>query len=241
MNRLDWAMAVIVALMAVGGLRRGLVRSVVGLASQIGALIAAYLLTRPVSLTLEERFGLAGRLGSMLGRYIHLPADFGRTTVTNLSTGQLWTMLSDSGLPEHYKDAVMAWVADSPAKASVTLARFIHESLGMLLLNALTFIGLVLVARLVIGLVGRGVSGTVHALGAGPLDRLGGLALGAGQGVILCALILGLGLPLLGLDATAGIAAAVNESRFAPLLLDAFYQVTPWLRQIGQTVWERMR
>jgi uncharacterized membrane protein required for colicin V production len=241
MNWLDWTMVAIVGLMALGGLRRGFIKSLVGLASQVGSLVAAFLLTRPVSIFLEERFHLAGQLGTILARHLRLPADFGRTTITNLNTGQLWAMLTESGLPEQYKDAVMTWVADSPAKANITLARFIQDSLGMLLLNAITFFALMMLVRLVIALLGYGVSGTVNALGAGPLDHLGGFALGAAQGAIICALILGLGMPLMGVDSASGVSAAVNASRFAPPLLEGFYQVTPWLRQIGQTVWERLR
>lgn len=241
MNWVDWSMAGIVGILALAGLRRGFIKSLVGLASQIGSLVAAFLLTRPVSIFLEQRFHLAGQLGGMLARHLRLPADFSRTAITNLDTGQLWAMLNNSGLPEQYKDAVMTWVADSPAQVNVTLARFIQDSLGMLLLNAITFIGLMMLTRLVIALLGHGVYGTVHALGAGPLDHLGGFALGAGQGVIMCALILGLGMPLLGVGSASLVSDAVSLSRFAPSLIDAFYQVTPWLRQIGQTVWERMR
>jgi uncharacterized membrane protein required for colicin V production len=241
MNWVDWTIIAIIALMALSGLRRGLIKTVVGFAAQIGALIAAFVLTKPVSLWLELRFNAASRLADFLARYIQLPPDFAKTTVTNLSSGQLWAMLDSSGLPEQYKDAVMTWVADSPAGVSVTLSRFIQESLGMLLLNVLTFIALLTVSRIAIGLVGRAFSGTVHAVGAGALDHLGGLGLGAAQGVIVCALILGLGLPMLSMDSMSNIAGAVRVSRFAPPLLDAFYQITPWLRQAGQAIWERPR
>lgn len=239
MNSVDGVIAVVIFLMAFAGLRRGFVKTLAGLASQIGALVAAFLLTRPVSFWLQERFGLAGQLGAVLARYIRLPADFGRTSLSSLSSGQLFSMLNSSGLPEQYKDAVMTWVADSPAQANITLARFIQDSLGMLLLNVLTFIGLMVITRIVISIVGQGISGTIHAMGVGALDHLGGFAFGVAQGVLMCALVLGLAMPLLTVEAASGIADAVRQSRLAPPLLDAFYQITPWLRQIGQSIWGR--
>ncbi|MDP2871286.1 MAG: CvpA family protein [Bacillota bacterium] len=239
MNWVDWVIAAVISLTAFGGLRRGFVKTIARLASQIGALVAAFVLTRPVSFWLEEQFGLAGQLGALLARYIQLPADFGRTTLTNLSSGQLWSMLDGSGLPEQFKDAVMTWVADSPAQANMTLARFIQDSLGMLVLSVLTFIGLMVITRILIGIVGQGVSGTVNAMGAGALDHLGGLAFGVAQGVLVCALVLGLGMPLLSVQAASGLADAVRQSRLAPPLLNAFYEIIPWLRQIGQSIWKR--
>ncbi len=127
MNWLDWAIIAIVTVTAVVGARRGFVLTVMRLASQVGSFVGAFLLTRPVVGILEARFGLAARLADYIGRYIKLPPDFAQTVVTGLSSGELWSMLDRTGLPEQYKDAVMTWMAGSTDKAAVTLERFIHE------------------------------------------------------------------------------------------------------------------
>jgi len=241
MNWLDWVVAVIVALSAFSGARRGFVMTVVRFASTVGSLIGAFLFTRPVVALLDARFALAARLADLIGRYVKLPPDFAKTTVTGLSTGQLWTMLDQTGLPEQYKDAVMTWMTGSLAGAEISLERFIQETLGMLVLNVLTFVGLLILIRFLVHLIGRGFSETADSLGIGGVDRLAGLALGAAQGLLICALILGLGLPLLSVSSMAGVAAAVQSSKLAPRLVGAFYTVAPWLRQIGQSIWERFR
>ncbi len=240
MNWVDWVIVVVILGTTMTGFRRGFVLTLTGLIAQIGSLVAAYFLTKPVASFLETRFGWASSLAGFLGKYIHLPADFSSTGVSNLSSGQLWSMLERSGLPEQYKDAVVTWIADSPGTAVVTLDRFIHQSLGMLLLNVLVFVGLLFIARWVITLFGKGVSEAVHTVGAGGLDRVGGLALGAAQGGLFVALILGLIMPFVATWSPAG-AAAVNASRLGTLFLSGFYVIVPWLRQIGQTVWERFK
>lgn len=241
MNWLDWAIIGVVAINALAGARRGLFRTVVRFLSHVGSLIGAFLLTRPVSALLDARFGLTAKLTDFIGRFISLPADFARTTVTGLSTGELWTMLDKTGLPEQYKDAVMTWMAGAAGNAAVTLERFIQESLGMLALSVLTFIGLMIAIQVAVHLVVTVIYGATDLSGNGGIDTLAGLALGAAQGVLIAALILGLGLPLLSMSSMGGVASALEASRLAPHLLGAFYTVAPWLRQIGQALWERFR
>jgi|GEM_PF-1415333 len=240
-NWLDWAIVAVVALAALGGLRRGLVLTLTNLVGFVGALVAAFVLTKPTAAFLEARFGFAASLAGVIARWVKLPADFAVTRVTELSSGQLGTMLERSGLPEQYKDAVVTWVADAPGTAAASLAEFIHQGLGMLLLNAITFLVLLGLARAVIGLFGKSLSSTVRYLGAGWVDHFGGLALGFVQGALICAILLGLALPLIAAGALAGLNDAVNESGLAPPLLSGFYMVTPWLRQIGLGIWERIR
>ncbi len=240
MNWVDWVIIVIILGTTVRGARRGFILTLTGLAAQVGSIVAAFILTRPLTSFLETRLGWASALASFLGRHIKLPAEFGSTGISNLSSGQLWSLLEQSGLPEQYKDAVVTWIADSPGGTAVTLQAFIHQSLGMLLLNALVFIALLILARWVITLFGRGVSEAVRTVGAGGLDRAGGFALGLAQGALLVALVLGLTLPFLATWSPAG-AAAINASWLGTLFINGFYMIAPWLSQVGQSVWDRFK
>jgi uncharacterized membrane protein required for colicin V production len=240
MNWVDWGIVVIVAIATLSGLRRGMILTLTGLAAQIGSLIAAFVLTRPVSVFLETRFAWAARLATWLAGSIRLPADFATTKVSELTSGELWTMLEQSGLPEQYQDAIVTWIAESPGTSQATLAEFIHQSLGMLLLNVLVFVGLLILTRWLIRAFGRGVSDAAHTVGAGGIDRLGGMALGLLQGAVAVALILGLALPFLATWAPA-VVAAVNASLLSPWLIQGFHLVAPWLSQIGLTIWDRLR
>ena len=112
----------------------------------------------------------------------------------------------------------------------------------MLLLNVLAFIVIWILARWLIGLFGKGLSSAADQLGMGPLDHMGGLALGVVQTALMMAIGLGLALPLLTASTFSGLSDIINsQSLLAPPLISAFYWVMPWLRQIGQTVWERIR
>jgi uncharacterized membrane protein required for colicin V production len=239
-NWLDWAIVFVVGLGAVNGLRRGFVLTLTRLVSLVGALVAAFVLTKPAVAILETRFGFATSLSQTIARWVRLPADFAVTRVSELSAGQLGAMLERSGLPEQYQDAVVTWIAEAPGQAAVSLARFIHQGLALLLLNVITFVVLLGLARWVISLFGKGVASAVHHVGAGPLDHLGGLGLGAAQGLLFACIALGLLLPVLATGTLVGIQDAVGESRFAAPLLSGFYIVSPWLRQIGTTIWERI-
>lgn len=240
MNWVDWVIVIVIAGTALTGLRRGFVLTLTRLVAQIVPLVAAFILTKPVAAFLETRFGWASSLAAFLGRYIKLPSDFSSTGVSNLSSGQLWSMLEKTGLPEQYKDAVVTWVAESPGGAQASLASFIQQSLGMLLLNVFVFIGLLLVGRWVITLFGKGVSEAVHTVGAGGLDRVGGLLLGTAQGGLYVAVFLGLCMPFLATWSPTG-AEAINSSRLGSVFLGSFYMIIPWLRQIGQSVWARLQ
>ena len=240
MNWVDWVIVAIVAVATMSGLRRGFILTLTGLAAQIGSLVAAFVLTRPVSLFFETRFGWASRLAGWLAGSIRLPADFSTTRVTDLTSGELWTMLESSGLPEQYKDAIVTWIAEFSGSSQVTLAEFIHHSLGMLLLNVLVFIGLLVISRWLIRAFGRGVSDAAHTVGVGGLDRLAGLGIGFLQGSIVVALLLGLSLPFLATWSPIAV-AAVDESLIGHWFLGAFHLVAPWLGQVGQTIWDRLK
>lgn len=240
LNWVDWLIVAIVGYTALCGLRRGLVLTLTRFVGQIGALVAAFVLTRPASALLETRFGLASRLAGFVARFVRLPEDFGQVFVDRLSSGQLWGLLDRSGLPVQYREAVVTWIADAPGAAAVSLTEFIHQGLGMLLLNVITFVGLLVLANWVVSLFGRGVSGTVRHMGADPLDRLGGLGLGGVQGALICAVVLGLGMPFLATSGFAAVGEAVDGSLLAAPLLNGFYVVSPWLRQIGAVIWERL-
>lgn len=241
MNWLDWALVLLIGWTSLNGLRRGFIVTLTRLVGLVGAIIAAFVLTKPVSAFLETRYSVASSLANVLARYIRLPTDFGQTLVSDLTSGQLWALLEQSGLPEQYKNAVVTWIAESPGPATVDLARFIHQGLAMLLLNAITFLVLLAAGRWVVALFGRGLSKTARAIGVGGLDHLGGLALGLAQGGLVAALALGLALPLMATGALQPVNDAVNDSLLALPLLAAFYAVTPWLHQIGLGIWERLR
>jgi uncharacterized membrane protein required for colicin V production len=240
MNWVDWVIVVVIVVAALSGFRRGLILTVTGLAAQVGSLIAAFLLTRPVSVFLETRFSWAAGLARWIGGYINLPAEFATTPVSELTSGELLTMLQQSGLPEQYRDAIVTWIAEAPGASEATLAEFIHQSLGILLLNVLVFVGLWILSKWIIRAFGRGVSDAAHTVGVGGLDRVGGLLVGGLKGALVVCLVLGLAMPFLS-TWSAEIVAATDESILSPWFLKAFYLVAPWLRQVGQTIWDRLQ
>lgn len=240
MNWLDWLILAVVGLSAVQGLRRGLVLTLTRLISLVGAIVAALVLTRPVVTFLETRFGLVTSFSQAVAGWVRLPADFAATKVSELSAGQLVALLERSGLPEPYQEAVVAWIAETPGQVALSLDRFIHQGLALLLANAVAFLVLLVLARCVIGLFGRTLSGALHSLGAGSLDYLGGLALGAAQAALILGLLLGLSQPWLAAGAPQALQEAVTGSRLAGPLLEGFHLISPWLRQVGAAVWQRL-
>lgn len=178
---LDIALAVIFIGAAITGFRKGFLKSLIGLFSNIVALIASYKLSAPVALQIDAQFGAVAMIAQKIRGILPMPENFSGVMASFEGMGQLYTYLENSFLPASVKESILAAVQQQVDAVGVgvyaTMADMICNTVATSLLRGLTFIGLWLIFCLVLFLISHVVAGVVHMVPVvGFIDRIGGMA-----------------------------------------------------------------
>lgn len=203
MNLVDYLILAVLIGSALGGLRRGLIRTVFQVVGLIAALVAGYVYAP----ALAARFtGLESVLAQWFARTLRLPA-LGGPGASSPFSGFI--------LPEAYQQGLRAHQG-----LSGTFSAGVGESLAHLVMVALAFLVIVLVVRAAFTLVGallRTVAVGPFALG----DRLAGACFGALQAAVLLGLQFTLIWPFLALDWLQPVGGYIARSPLAAWLTNA--------------------
>lgn len=235
MNLLDWGIVICLVLGALGGLRRGLVRSLLGLAGLVVGAILASQLYRPLCTLLETHYSWVSRLAGGIAPHLplastvaSLPADQGRALTDAIQVLDLPAFIT------RYLTASAGSVSALPAGATVGQA--LAYILASAIIGVLCFVAIFFAVQLAVTLVGGLLSRAVSVTPLGLVDHLAGLVLGAGWAAIMLTLVIG-GLGLLSsVPAFAFIQPALSGSKLAPTFESFFHFLLPkipgWLAPV---------
>lgn len=109
---LDWILAAIFIFAAFTGFRKGFLKSLIGLFGNLIALAGSYVLAAPVTVWLNEQFGIAGFLAGYIRDLLPMPDNFSVLLASFEGLGQLYTYLDQSFLPDSLKQSILAAVQE---------------------------------------------------------------------------------------------------------------------------------
>lgn len=223
---MDWLIVAALVLGGLRGLRRGLTRSVLGLAGLIMGLVLAVRFHRPLCEYLELHYATVTRLAERF--LLHLPL---ASTVSSSPAGDGSTLLETIqglALPEfitRYLVTGALHLGDIPEAATVgqTLSALVASSLVGVLCFVGIFFSVQLAALLLTTVIGGFISVTPLAI----VDRLAGLVLGSAYAAIVLTVLLG-GLSLVAaMPAFAFMAQPLESSSLTPVFLSLFRALLP--------------
>jgi len=225
-NVLDWIIVILLIGGAIGGLRRGLIRSLVGLGGVALGLVLASQFYRPLCGYLETHFSLVSRLAASLGPHLPLAA-----TVASAPAGQGAAFidairgLSLPAVITNYLAASAQNMAGLPA--GVTVGQALATLLASAMLGVLCFVAVFVVVQVVAVIVARLIAGAVAITPLHLVDHVTGGLLGAAWTAVFLTLIIG-GLGLLAsVPVFAFAQPALEGSRFAPVFIAWFQRLVP--------------
>lgn len=221
MNLVDLIIVALVAIGAFRGLRRGLVRSVLGLAGLVIGLVLASQLYRPLADYLELHYGTVSRMAAGITPHLPLASTVAATPAGE--SGALAGAIENLPLPElisRYLAAASEPAANLPGAATVGEA--LSHLLAGSIVGILCFVGIFIVTQVVTLLLASAISGLISITPLVVVDRLAGMALGAVYVAVILALVVG-GLSLVSaMPGFAFVGPALEGSQVAPFLLRAF-------------------
>lgn len=226
MNWVDWVIVAALALGAVRGYARGLVKSFLKAAGPIIGVTAAILYYQPLAAWLNKTLGWSTTVSAMVENTVSLPT---MTMPGDNPLLQLTRTLGELHLPPALTKTLVDQINQlsglTVQSIAINVGRFVAELVSRALVNAVAFALIVLVVKvaadLIVGLLSQGLG-----IGGGDLDRLGGLAFGLLQSGIVLTVVMALLAPLLVFDSFRGAATAVAGSTLSNWFIKAFYFVT---------------
>jgi uncharacterized membrane protein required for colicin V production len=234
-NILDWIIVLLLVGGAISGLRRGLVRSLVGLGGLLLGSVLASRFCGPLCAYLETQFSLVSRLAASLGPHLPLAA-----TVASTPAGQ-GTAIVDAirglGLPPFVTDYLASAAQNLTAfPAGVTVGQALSGQVAAAILGVLCFVGVFVAVQIAAAIAARLIGGVLAVTPLHFVDHLVGAALGAAwAGVFIIVTIGVLGL-LTSIPAFAFAQSALQGSTFAPVLMSWFEHLMPgaseWLGKL---------
>lgn len=226
MNLLDWILVVLLVLGAFQGLRRGLVKSVMGLAGLVVGLILASTCYRPLAAYLETHYSTISRMAQGLEPHLPLAAPVAAASVQDPST--LAGAVQSIGLPPFLSDYLSSAAGSGAAlPAGTTVGQAISTLLASSIVGMLCFAGIFFAVEIAAWLLSGVISGAVALTPLGFMDHLLGLVAGAATTAAGLTILVGaLGL-LSTMPAFAFLAPALEESTLAPTFLVFFRLMLP--------------
>ncbi len=210
MNWLDWVLLVIIILSAWQGLRKGFLAGIARLLGLVLGLAAAFAGYGALADYLDRQWGWGNAIAAFFAE--HLPQ------------GVLQVLYDRLPLAGDYPAVIL------PEQVIIEEMLAAAHGVADFILNIIAFTMLFLVVFLLVVLVMRIFAGAVEHSFLSPLDRLGGLLLGAARGILVVIIVAVLLEPVLASGALAGgevsgvLGRAATGSLFvsyAWLLLDA--------------------
>ena len=187
MNVVDYIIVAFVALGALKGYRKGLLKGLVCLLSWFAALAGAYFLCPSAVTWLNRRLGLTLALTEILRQKIPVTA-----LAQNGTQGPAASGLDFSGLGRYLQDI---WAA-TPGNAG-GVADVLSRQMASIFAHGLVFAALAVGVYIVLHLLSRILSWFLGGTILGFFNRLGGMVFGAGVNVVVAALAIGLLTPWL--------------------------------------------
>lgn len=205
------------------GLRRGLTRSVLGLAGLVLGLVLAVRLYRPLCEYLELHYSAVSRLAGSIGP--HLPL---ASTVSSSPAGEgsaLLDAVHGLTLPEFIlRYLVTGAERMSGLPEAITIGEALSALLASSLVGALCFVGIFFATQLAALILSAVIGGAISVTPLAILDRLAGLILGVTYAAVIMTVLLG-GLSLLAaMPAFAFLGSSLENSSLVPAFL-AFFRV----------------
>lgn len=207
MNWLDWLIIAVLGLSALQGLRYGLVASVAKLAGILIGLGVAFTYYRPFAEYLSSQWNMEEKILPLVeGLLKYLPSI--NTVPPALSPGKLTSagMLTANNQLNPFGDYLTKLFASG-------------------VLDALSFLALLLVTVWVVNLAGRILTSIANITLMGPLNHLGGLVFGAVNGLLVVMIVLTLISPFQLSYPTTGTSlprGAFQDSKLLPYFVPLF-------------------
>jgi len=191
---------------------------IVRLVALIGGLWAAGAYHVKLAQWLAFNWGWADTLAQMLKPLVKLPGPFNNQEILRLPVGLLQQISKQIPLPSPWPE-ILAQLGQ--AGPNHTLGQAMNLLLAQGILKITAFIGIFLITKWIIGLLGSVAAAVLRFSPLGLLDRLVGLFLGLATGAVLILVImtvlvpLQLPLALLGVEGKLGtLAKGINNSYF---------------------------
>lgn len=226
MNLLDWGIIVCLGLGALGGLRRGLVRSLLGLAGLVLGALLASALYRPLCGYLESHYSWVSRLAASLAPHLPLTSPVASVPVGEGSA--LTDAIKALDLPAFITRylAASAGSALSPLSGA-TVGQALAHVLASAIIGVACFAAIFAVAQILVSILSAGLAAAIHVTPLGIVDHLAGAALGVAWSAFVLTLVLG-GLGLLAsAPAFAFVQPVLSGSKLAPSFVSFFQLLLP--------------
>ncbi|MCL6580515.1 MAG: CvpA family protein [Firmicutes bacterium] len=224
MNLLDWVIAVGLAIGAIRGFRRGLVRSAAGLLGLFLGLILASRLYESLARYVEARYGLVTRLAGSLAEHLPLAEPVGSAPAAG---GQLVDAIRGLGLPE----SVCRYLSDAAARLGLGPGATVAEGVALVIawsiVGILAFVAIFIVVQILATFLGGVVRGIIRLTPLSLLDHLGGLVVGAAWAAVGMAVTVGLLEVASSIPALAFARPLLDGSVLAPSLSAVFRVLLP--------------
>jgi len=229
-NWLDWTILLWLAWGAIRGLRRGIAIVFVGLAGFLLSVAAAFVACPRLVAYLQERYGLVDAAAASLQRYLPLPVPTLAIRLEGSSPEELRTALADLPVSGWLRGLLLDHGPEVAAlgteKGLESVGDVVYHLLGSYLVAVAVFVGVFLVARLLLGWLGGALGDALTAVPVvGPLARLAGGVLGAAEQGLVVVVVLGLASAASSLAPFLG--PPVQASRLAPTALELFRRLLP--------------
>lgn len=227
MNYLDIFLIIVFGLALRAGYHRGIISLLAGLASKVLSLILALSFARSLALWAGSQLGLTQWLAGKLIKFFPPARTLSETDMGRVTAQKLPEVLDGMGLPPLLKYKVMEQVPELMAGGSASLTAVMQElanQTAFLVLEALSFLLLLVVGGLLIRLVVALVTHTLAGTFVGTLNRFLGMALSLSLMLVFVILAIGLTAPLILAPAgeTGTLASFVKGSFFYPRFLEAY-------------------
>ena len=205
MNWLDYVLIIIVALGAVRGFSRGLVRSLFALGGTFLGVYAGFRWSGQAAVYADEQWGIADRWAVSLSQHLPNPA-----AAFNI-------------IPSKYQAQVLQHMQGLMQVDGLFDFGDLYLGLAFLAVEVIAFLVLFALVSVGVALLGYGLEKIFCWGPVAGLNRLAGAAFGALLSAFILMIIFGLIAPFIFAAAEQGMFGVVRESQFAVCLIDYYY------------------
>lgn len=236
MNIVDLIIIALLGLAFYRGYKKGLMSGIAGLAGHITGLVAAYILSTPVTRTLDDSFSLVKSLIPWLQERLALPAAAKSVAISGIPFDQAEKIISDYDLPAIFKDIMLSYmneVAQMPVTHGInTLGDAVAYLVGNFILTSTVFL---IIFGIISMIIGKGIPRLLKKAGPAPVnlfDRLAGAGLRVTGAAVSIAVTLGVAAPVFSVgllkergSILSAFAVLIQESKIANIFTQAVIQV----------------
>jgi len=233
-NIVDLVMGGYLFLGLLTGIGRGFATVLLRLGVWVGSVGVAATTWREAARVLDHSFNLTARCAAFLGRGLALPGEVAATKVAEVSLepAARQGLLTSLSLPETLERILQSDVARFEGLARLmpveTVGDYVALNLAVVLVGALGFVAVLLLARLILGLLAALLAPLLANLFGPVVNRLGGAVLGAAISALILTLLIGLAAPLASFPLFRPLTVALEQSYLAPWFVALFDVIRPW-------------